>query len=397
MVRQRMARTGESYTTALRHVLAQRPVERRPPAVLSGYDRFGGGMHHQSAMLSHVLGQAGLSVSEAMLAGLGGGIGFMYFVFEYEGHHPMMTIVTQAHPQPMIPLALDRAGIGHEILRTGSVRVAERNLRRTLAEGRAAVCRTGHEVAVAGIEGDTVYLDDQFTEPYEVPLESFLAAWSGVRKDRHHLLSVTGSGHGDLGRAADEAVADTVAKLTGPVLGNGFDVNFGLSGMRKLAVQLGDSTTRTGWARRFADPEAFFAGMTRLHDCLEIEYGAPGAMRPVYASFLDEVGRPAAAEVYREAGRAWSAVARAALPAHVPHLARYAELAGAREELKLTDRNAGAGRLRELDREAETLPQEYGAADVLGQDGRRALLGELAALVERAVHLEERGVELLRA
>ncbi|WP_336207341.1 DUF4872 domain-containing protein [Nonomuraea sp. LPB2021202275-12-8] len=266
-----------------------------------------------------------------------------------------------------------------------------------LLTARPRRCRAGHEVAVAGIEGDTVYLDDQFDQPYEMPLELFMAAWSGVRKDRHHLVSITGSAHADLGRAASEAVAGTVAKLTGPVLGNNFDVNFGLSGMRRLAAQLADTTTKTGWARRFADPEAFFIGMTRLHDCLEIEYGAPGAMRPLYAGFLDEAGgRQAAAEVYREAGSAWSAVARAALPAHVPQLARYRELVSEREELKLTDRAAGAVRIQRLDAEAAKLPGEYGAADQLGTDGRMALLAELGALVEQAVRLEERGVELLR-
>ncbi|NRQ37996.1 DUF4872 domain-containing protein, partial [Nonomuraea sp. NN258] len=359
-VRLRMAKTGESYTTALRHVLARRP-DTRPAAVLPGYTRFGGGLHHESATLSHVLAQAGIPLSEALLAGLGGGVGFMYFVFEYAGHHPMMTIVSQAHPRPMLPQALDQAGIAYEVKRTGGAKTAERNLRATLAAGRAAVCRLEREVAVAGIDGDTLYVDDQYVEPYPWPLADFLTAWSAPRKNRHHLLAVTGDGHRDLGAAARDAIADTVARLTGPVLGNNFDVNFGLSGMRKLAAQLGDTKARDGWARRFAAPEAFFIGLTRLHDCLEIEYGAPGAMRPLYADFLDEVGAAGAAGVYRRAGAAWSALARAALPGDVPQFARYREIAAERELLRTTDRVRGAGRLRELDAEAAALPQAYAA------------------------------------
>jgi hypothetical protein len=410
LVRQRMARTGESYTTALRHVAADRsggaPVPR-PAAVLPGYDRFGGGVHRESALLSRVLRQAGITASEAMLAGLGGGIGFMYFVFEYKGHHPMMTIVTQAHPDPMIPAALDRAGIEHEVKQTGSPRVAERNLRQALESGRVAICRTGHEVAVVGIDGDTVYVDDRCVEPCPWPMDRFMAAWSGVKKDRHHMITVTGAaapgiatGAGSTGPGAGVAAAikDTAHKLTGGgVLGNNFDVNFGLSGMRKFAAQLGDTDGKQGWVRRFADPEAYFIGMTRLHDCLELEYGSPGATRPVYADFLDEAGGwDEAAELYRRAGAVWTELADRALAEDVPEFARYRELMAEREELLLTGGRTAAGeRLGTLAEEAGSLAGAYAATDSLGPEGRRERIGELAAIAGRALEIEERAAALL--
>ena len=46
----RAARTGESYSTARRHVLAR--------AGHSGYRTFGGGQHHESTLLAHLLDQA---------------------------------------------------------------------------------------------------------------------------------------------------------------------------------------------------------------------------------------------------------------------------------------------------------------------------------------------------
>ncbi|TMR92458.1 BtrH N-terminal domain-containing protein [Nonomuraea basaltis] len=326
-VRDRMAKTGESYTTALRHVTAR------------------AGHHHESALLRRVLGGG---LSEAMLLGLGGGIGFMYFVFEYAGHPPMVTIVPQAHPEPMIPRALERAGIPYESRQTGSVRVAERNLRAALDAGRLPICRVARhllpwrpslpfpdpvDIAVTGISGDTVRVHDD--EPGDLPLADFMAAWSALKKSRHQLIEVTGGAAGT--PDVTGAIRDTVAKLTGPVLGNAFDVNFGLSGMRKLAAQLADTTGKQGWTRRFADPGP---ALDRLHDCLEVEYTAPGATRPLYAGFLAETGHSAAATVYREAGRQWSRVAA-----------------------------ASAG---------------------------RESLAELAELVAQAVRLEERGVEVLR-
>jgi hypothetical protein len=52
----------------------------------------------------------------------------------------------------------------------------------------------------------------------------------------------------DLAAAVRQAIATTIAHLTGPVLGNTFDVNFGFSGMAKLAEQLRDGKGKTGWA-----------------------------------------------------------------------------------------------------------------------------------------------------
>jgi hypothetical protein len=421
-VRDRMAKTGESYSTAHRHVAAGRVPTgpAGPPAsAVPGYPGFGGGRHHDAALLSRVLVQAGVEgYGEALLAGLGGGIGFMYAVFEYRGHHPMVTIVAQAHPEPIIPLALSRAGIGHEVRRSGSPRVAERALREALGDGRAAVCRVSRfalpwrpglpfpdplEVGVAGADGDTLLVDDECARPHEIGVDAFMAAWSGLRKARHHLLTVTGAPAADPAAAVRDAVRDTVAKLTGPVLGNSFDVNIGLSGMRRFAAQLGDTTGRQSWTRRFADPEAFFAAMTRLHDCLEAEYTAPGATRPLYADFLGEAdtllgggtGCAAAAELYREAGRLWSEVAATALSPAAAEFARHRALVRERREVLAAEGHRAADRLRALYEEAGALPARYGSSDGLGPDGRATLLAALAALVERAVRTEEAAVTAL--
>jgi hypothetical protein len=120
-----------------------------------------------------------------------------------------------------------------------------------------------------------------------------------------------------LPEAVAGAVDGTVAHLTGPVLGNAFDVNFGFSGMRRLAAQLRDTTTKSGFTRRFASPEAFASMSRRLYECLEVQHTAPGATRPLYAEFLDEAaaltGRPGYAEaagLFRASAAHWSALAQ---------------------------------------------------------------------------------------
>jgi hypothetical protein len=96
-IRERMSRLGETYTTARRHVLPADRPDSLPAGVVDGYDTFGAEWHRQSALVAHVL-RAGFS--EPMIAGLAGGIGFMYAVFEYDGVPPLMSIVAQHHPEP---------------------------------------------------------------------------------------------------------------------------------------------------------------------------------------------------------------------------------------------------------------------------------------------------------
>ena len=131
-VRARMARTGERYTTARRHLTGEHVAQPRP-GVVPGYRRFGGGRHHDSALLTHVLEAAGVTAAhdgrpldEPMVTGLAGGIGFMYFSFSYAGHLPTMTIVPRIHPRPFLPGALERAGVAHRVVETTSSAKAAR-------------------------------------------------------------------------------------------------------------------------------------------------------------------------------------------------------------------------------------------------------------------------------
>jgi Domain of unknown function (DUF4872) len=103
------------------------------------------------------------------------------------------------------------------------------------------------------------------------------------------------------------------------VLGNSFDVNFGLSGMRRLAHELRDDSTRHGWQRRFASPAHARYACRRLAECLTSAHTAYAATRPLYARFLAEVhdrvlSRPLAGAVtcFEDSGRRWAALAQTA-------------------------------------------------------------------------------------
>ncbi|WP_433047714.1 BtrH N-terminal domain-containing protein [Dactylosporangium sp. CS-033363] len=404
-VRERAARTGESYTTARRHVLAAAARATAAETVAAETSSaFGGGQHQPSTLLRHLLSREGIQLSEAMACGLGGGIGFMAAVFEYRGLPPILTIVAQHHPDPWVPSALTRLGIGYEE-EHGAAQPAMAALRAALRAGKPVYCVVSatrlpwrasepyldtdpHGVVVVAEREGVLLVEDEAVVPHEISLEAFASAWAAHRKGRHHRIVLRGAGTsgGGLVGAVKDAVAVTAGHLTGPVLGNAFDVNFGLSGMERLAGQLRDARTKGGFARRFAAPEALAFGMRRLYECLELRDTAPGGTRPLYADFLVEaaelagIGRWAeAAELYREAGRHWSGVAALAAGA-------LGEDFGEGVERQLLARLCGI--------------REEGPAAVgveLGEAERRELFDALADGVDAARRVETEAVALLAA
>lgn len=137
-VRDRMARTGESYTTAHRHVVSGRSTTG-VPGVVACYDVFTDHIHRPSALASRMLTHAGCDVSETTACGLGGGIGFMYAVFEYKQlDHPLLTIVAQHHPAPWLETAAGHLGVTTLTQHSSATRAAVGKLEKALADGKPA-------------------------------------------------------------------------------------------------------------------------------------------------------------------------------------------------------------------------------------------------------------------
>ena len=316
LVRERMARTGERYTAAHRHVTAQAaprhdsptPARAAPVGLVPGYPVPGPAEHPPSAMARSLLAQAGVDVSEALACGLGGGIGFLYAVFEYrEVATPLLTIVAQHHPQPWLDAVAAHLALHTTAVTSTKAGPALAKLDAALDAGRSAqvLVASGHlpwhtpsgpeaaadpcALVVAGRDGETYLVDEGDGELHVVGRDDLATAWAAHPKGRFAVTTLDRpTTPPDLPVAVRAALRTTHAHLTGPVLGNTFDVNMGLSGIRRLADQLADTRTAQGWPKRFGTHPAFDAGMARLAECLTSAYTAPGATRPLYATFLAE-------------------------------------------------------------------------------------------------------------
>src|SRR5829696_5483272 len=95
LVRARMGKTGESYTTARAHLRPHRDPGTPGDPGQSGPLQ---GRHPDTAALARLLAALGVAdpatggpLSEATCLGIAGGIGVAYFVFEYEEEEELTT------------------------------------------------------------------------------------------------------------------------------------------------------------------------------------------------------------------------------------------------------------------------------------------------------------------
>ena len=400
---------------------------RYDPAVdeIVNYPNFGSSAgsasHHDSALLANLLGAGGITdpltgepYTEAMLTGLAGGVGFMYALFEYKGWAPMVTLVLRRHPDDWVETVLARVAASADISKTTSAAKARTTLDSTLADGRpvmVTVLRDGldwhaimpmtggpYEVAVIGRAGGDYLVDDVGPTPRSIGIERLAQLRAADKKVRHRAVSITGAQTIDAVSAVRAALADTHRVFTGPVLGHSFDVNFGLSGLDRLASALEDTRTKKGWTRvAGTSGEAAHSCLRRLHDCVRFELSADGGMRPQYAAFCRQIAEPLGegrleelASMWDIAGERWSLLAETSL-ALPGAFGRYRELADERQ--RLLHSGEGADRMAEIRDEMAALPTEAEiSADVLADQ-----LGALAGIVREIEVLETEAIQLLGA
>src|SRR5215203_160218 len=225
LVRARMGKTGEAYTTARAHLRPTPDTDPGPTGPLRG-------RHPDTAALTRLLAALGATdpgsgrpLGEAMVLGVAGGIGFAYFVFEYE---ELTTLYLGGRINPFVhkrdpaEAALARLGVPFQVRRTSGPATAERQLRAALDQGRLVLATV---------------------DPARLPHR-------GVPPD--------------LAAAAAAGIADTRAGMLDPPMRN-----FGVPGLAKWAELLTAPRDPKGWPRLLAAPGRQRQLLTWLYDWVE--------------------------------------------------------------------------------------------------------------------------------
>ncbi|MFG1969879.1 BtrH N-terminal domain-containing protein [Nonomuraea fuscirosea] len=360
-VRARMAKTGESYTTARLHVAG------RAEEAADGGWRFSGGRHPSSAAIASVLADQGAAVSEPLVFLAGGGIGAGYILWEFrhdDSRHVVLGFRNQwQYHDRWMAKTLGRLGVPYEEHRTAGVRAAATRLNAELDAGRPCIVLPdryhlgywhlpaaldgygGHPVVAYRRDEDGVYLDDRGRAPIHVPRERFDAARARVSSYRNVLHVLRPDGPPDeatLAAAALDGLRDCAAHLSAT------SDSFSLPAWRKWARLLVDTRNAKAWPKVFADRRGLAGALLSIWEGAQPVGMDGGNLRDLFADALDETAalldRPGLAEPaarFREIQGLWHELAEEALPARVPEFARIRELTAAVKESVMADGTAG--------------------------------------------------------
>ena len=358
LVRSRMAKTGESYTTARSRFEPAAPPSDPDAATLS----------RALAAAGVVNPVTGAPFTAELLFGLGGGIGFAHLVFVYGPGRAASGLRSEATredvasgaPGPRERSERQEQGPGQGwpttvhvdgrynalyfekqgFVETACARLGVPVRVRPLANGRTAEAQLRQALAAHAEVAMTVELGRLPDAPPVRPMsprlvtvsadltvtglprgrvtmswEDLVAArWTHAKKYGGLYLLGTPAAAPDVPAALRGSVARTAECLLAPS-STRFDANFGVPGIRRWARLLTDPRDRRGWPALFPDP----AALRRALDAVVEGLGGTGrggdAARGRYAAFLDEAGGDrlaAVADSYRQLAQRWTDVTRLA-------------------------------------------------------------------------------------
>jgi len=309
---------------------------------IASYTQFGG-YHAETASLTNVLAAEGVTAphtdkpySEAMLLGIGGGLGAGYILWEFKEHGAKVLVVgwqnRWQYTTQFYENLCKRINVKPTFHETGSQKAAATQLEDALKAGHAAVAwvdqaqmpylqlpkslegHIGHLVAIYGIEDGDALADDLAAKPFRIPQEIMASARARIGSYKNRLLLVSGDGTDDLPGAIMAGIQDEIDHLSRD------SDSFSLPTFQKWGKMMTHPKNAKGWPVVFADRRGLYGALKSVYEGIEL-VSTGGGMRGLYADFLDEaapiVNLPALGEVagqYRALAEQWRALAELALP-----------------------------------------------------------------------------------
>jgi Butirosin biosynthesis protein H, N-terminal len=249
-------------------------------AVIKDYTQFGGS-HYETGTVHNLLAYAGAKAphtgqpySEAMLLGISGGIAFGYFVFDYKGYAPLLSLIPRNTFDPLETL-LSRLNVPREVYQSTRADKAEAKLVELLEAGQPVMVTADQfslpynrapqdpgawamlPLVVYGYDDTHVMIADRSHMPLTVDTPTFRAARARIRKDRFRMRTLRapdGLGLADAIRAGIQQCAALYTEKPP----KGAVKNFGFAAMRHWAEPIFSTKLRVcligpgcGWPHRF--------------------------------------------------------------------------------------------------------------------------------------------------
>jgi hypothetical protein len=368
------------------------------------------GRHCETTALKRALDYHGLSLSEEMLLGLGGGLGFIYW---YMKMMPAPFVGGRyGKGTDFVTNICRRIGAEVTVMETGSAKKGYEELKALLSVGEPAVVYGdmaylpyfaipevahfgGHVFTVFGLDEaeDKVHIYDRANKPVSVTIAD-LARARGSRfppfPPKHRLLKIKYPPRiKNLEPGIKESIRECCRGMLEPPI-----TNLGLSGMKKWAKLV------TKWPEQFSGMNLLGALMNGF---IYIETGGTGgsAFRPMYAGFLEEasqiIGEPALNEVaalMRQSALVWSQIASRMMPDSRPALKRMRELMIEKNRLFEEQGQDALAAMNKINEDTDSLMRQA-IADLAATPPE--FLSEVQQSILKCHSLEQRAFQTLRS
>lgn len=394
-------------------------------SLLPGYSQVGG-FHAETAAFKNVLAakqlmnpHTGKPFTEAMLFGIGGGLGMGYILWEFQEHQSKALVIAfhnnWQYPVKFYETLCERLHLKFSAPETGNKKVAAQTLKDALAESTPAIAwvdrasmpylqlpemmkgHLGHFVTVCGSDGDDMLIDDLAERPFSVSADALVEARARIGSYKNRLLLVHGpAGSIDLETAIKEGIAFCIQHLSAD------SESFSLPALRKWAKMMTDEKNKKGWPSVFKDPRGLYSTLSSMFEVIEFQ-GAASGLRSLYADFLLEAADvihnhrlKEPAEHYAALAQQWHLLAEEALPDNVPQFKRARQLMREQNDALLKGGDAWRDTVS-LTEQLRALRSECNLNFPLNDQGISDLFGTLQSRLQSIYQAEVEAVKALKA
>jgi hypothetical protein len=381
---------------------------------LSNYTHLGG-IQPETAAVKNILTFHGVvsphdgqPFSEAMLLGIGGGLGACYILWEFEKHgEPSLVLAFRNlsnYPVRFLERLAARLGSRLEVFETAGRKKAASQLEKTLSAGDPAMLlfdlggapyymhflQVGTSVAY-GLDEHHVTVDFLSEQPYHLPLDLAAEARGKVPSYKNRLLTLHPETEIDLEAAIVAGLGDCVDYL------GTSSTSFALPSLRKWARMMTDPKNKKGWPTVFESQHGLYGTLRAVYVGINHAGTGGGGMRGFYAEFLREAALLLGwsdlndiAAGYQDLHGQWQALAQAALPDTVPEFQETKAMLDRRAELHRKQGSAGLEALQSLNDDLHALKGELNPNFPLSAAQTTALFASLQDQIQAIYAAEKR-------
>ncbi|MDE2950471.1 MAG: DUF4872 domain-containing protein [Chloroflexota bacterium] len=324
-----------------------------------------GGKHSVTAVLRNALTRqclrdprTGQALSEAMILGIGGGLGAGYILWEFEKYDSALIVLgfrnRWNYTPDFLKNACQRLNVAVDMRETASAKKAQANLDDALAASGTALLwadkaslpyqglpasQKGHIIHLIGLsagDDDAYIVDDLSERPWSLSQAELALAREPIPSNKQRSMSLTPSASLDLASAIRAGIDDHISHLSRS------SESFSLPVYRKWAKLMTHPKNKKSWRTVFARRAGLYLTLRTIYEGIALDDTEGAGLRELYADFLLEaqaildVALDRAAECYRACAVEWRALAEMALSDDLPVFAetkalmraRYAAFAG---------------------------------------------------------------------